>query len=195
MSRIGKFPIPLPDDVNINIETKDMQTVFSVKGKLGELSYTLNKGITLEKIEDNVLLVKRTDETKEQKSLHGLTRALLFNMVEGVSKGYEKNLEVVGTGYNAEVKGLWLKLVLGYSHDILIEIPEHLTVEAEPVPRGKGGKTNTQSIIRVKGISKEDVGKFAAEIRRCRPPENYKGKGIRYQGEFVKIKAGKTGAK
>lgn len=194
MSRIGKNPIPIPKDVVIDTKTENQKSIVSIKGKLGELSYVLNKGIEL-KSEDNQLFVLRSDDSKEQRSLHGLTRALIFNMVEGVSKGYEKVLEVVGTGYSAERIGSWLKLVLGYSHDVLIEVPDSLTVEAEAVPRARGGKSNVQSLVKIKGISKEDVGKFSAEVRRCRPPENYKGKGIRYQGEYVRIKAGKAGAK
>ena len=194
MSRIGKNPITIPPNVSIETETKDNVLVLKVKGKLGELHYSLNEGINIEQ-EDNQLRVIRKDESREQKALHGLSRALIFNMIEGVSNGYQKILEIIGTGYNAERVGPWLKLALGYSHDILIEVPEDLTVETEPVPRGKGGKTSVQSLVKVRGISKEDVGKFAAEIRRCRPPENYKGKGIRYQGEYVRIKAGKAGAK
>ena len=194
MSRIGKNPITIPPNVSIETETKDNVLVLKVKGKLGELHYSLNEGINIEQ-EDNQLRVIRKDESREQKALHGLSRVLIFNMIEGVSNGYQKILEIIGTGYNAERVGPWLKLALGYSHDILIEVPEDLTVETEPVPRGKGGKTSVQSLVKVRGISKEDVGKFAAEIRRCRPPENYKGKGIRYQGEYVRIKAGKAGAK
>ncbi len=194
MSRIGKYPITIPKDVAIEIRKENETAVVKVKGKLGELSYTLNKGINLEQ-EDSLLKVLRRDDSKEQRSLHGLTRALIHNMVVGVNEGYEKVLELVGTGYTSEVAGPWLKLVLGYSHDILIEVPENLTVETEVVPRARGGRSNIQSRIKVKGISKEDVGKFSAEIRRCRPPENYKGKGIRFQGEFVRIKAGKAGAK
>ena len=194
MSRIGKNPIKIPQDVTIDIISNTEGEQVKVKGKLGELTYTLNKGISLEQ-EENILKVLRADDSRDQKALHGLTRALIFNMVEGVSKGYERTMEVIGTGYSAERIGPWLKLVLGYSHDIIIEVPEHLAVETEVVPRSRGGKSNVQALIRVKGISKEDVGKFSSEIRRCRPPENYKGKGIRFQGEYVRIKAGKAGAK
>jgi large subunit ribosomal protein L6 len=116
-------------------------------------------------------------------------------MVKGVSEGYQKNLQVIGTGYSAERIGPWLKLSLGYSHDIIMEVPEGLTVETEAVPRSKTSRTDLQSIIRVKGIDKQLVGEFAAEIRACRPPENYKGKGIRYENESVIIKAGKAGTK
>ncbi len=193
MSRIGNFPIPIPEDVSINVGSSNGKDIVTVKGKLGELSHTLNSGISIVN-ENNKVQVSRTDDSKDQRALHGLTRALLSNLVVGVSKGYEKQLHIIGTGYAAEVKGSWLRLVLGYSHDILMRIPEHLTVEAESVPRSRGKKSDVQVIIKVKGISKEAVGSFSAEIRRCRPPENYKGKGIRYSDETVAIKAGKTGA-
>ena len=114
-------------------------------------------------------------------------------MVTGVTEGYTITLHVIGTGYNAELMGPWLKLNLGYSHDIVMEIPEGLTVEAEAAPRSKTTRNDLTSIIRVKGMDKQLVGHFAAEIRKCRPPENYKGKGIRYHDEYVVIKAGKAG--
>ena len=190
MSRIGRAPIKFDQDTHI--EVKD--NIVSVKGKLGELQYKLMPGITVE-ISDGVLQVKRSNDSKDQKALHGLTRALLQNMVKGVSEGYQKNLQVIGTGYSAERIGPWLKLSLGYSHDIIMEVPEGLTVETEAVPRSKTSRTDLQSIIRVKGIDKQLVGEFAAEIRACRPPENYKGKGIRYENESVIIKAGKAGMK
>ncbi|HOJ41917.1 MAG TPA: 50S ribosomal protein L6 [Candidatus Syntrophosphaera thermopropionivorans] len=190
MSRIGRAPIKFDQDTHI--EVKD--NIVSVKGKLGELQYKLMPGITVE-ISDGVLQVKRSNDSKDQKALHGLTRALLQNMVRGVSEGYQKNLQVIGTGYSAERIGPWLKLSLGYSHDIIMEVPEGLTVETEAVPRSKTSRTDLQSIIRVKGIDKQLVGEFAAEIRACRPPENYIGKGIRYENESVIIKAGKAGTK
>jgi len=194
VSRIGKNPIVIPNGVSIDLINEDNKVRVKVKGSLGELSYLLIDGITVN-IEDNILKVTRADDTKEQKAYHGLSRALIQNMVVGVSNGYEKILEIIGTGYTAERVGPWLKLLLGYSHEILLMVPGDLQVETEIVPRAKSGKLNVQSIIKVKGISKEDVGKFSAEVRRCRPPENYKGKGIRYQNEVVKIKAGKSGAK
>lgn len=193
MSRIGKNPITIPEGVSIKVDEKEGRKLLTVSGKLGTLNYSLCNGIRIV-TEDNLLKVNRSDDSKEQRSLHGLTRALIYNMVTGVSSGFEKELHIVGTGYNAEIKGHWLKMVLGYSHDILIQIPSHLTVEAVPVPRSKGRKTDLQTIVKVRGISKEAVGNFAAEIRKCRPPENYKGKGIRYSDENVTIKAGKTGA-
>jgi large subunit ribosomal protein L6 len=190
MSRVGKTPISVPKDVQVKVN----DNLVSVKGKLGELSYELLPGITVTQ-EENQLIVNREDDSKPLRARHGLTRALVNNMVVGVSEGYEKVLHLIGTGYSAEVISRWLKLSIGYSHEILIEIPDHLTVESEPVPRAKGSRTAVQAIIKVKGISKEDVGKFAAEVRACRPPINYNtGKGIRYSDEYVKIKPGKSGA-
>jgi len=139
--------------------------------------------------------LERRDDSKEQKSFHGLTRSLVNNMVIGLSEGYSKELQIIGTGYSAEVMGPWLKLSVGYSHDILMQIPENLKVEAELVPRRDQGALGVQANVKVSGIQKEDVGKFAAEIRKCRPPLNYAtGKGIRYKGEYVRIKPGKTAA-
>jgi large subunit ribosomal protein L6 len=188
MSRIGKTPIKLPDGVNVTLDGR----VVKVKGKLGELDYQLLDGITMEQ-KNGSLYLDRQNDTREHKSIHGLTRALLNNMVIGVSEGFEKTLQVIGTGYSAEKTGPWLKLMLGYSHDILMEVPDNLEVNAQVIPRREQGKLGVQAVITVKGIHKEDVGKFAAEIRRCRPPENYKGKGVRYLGEYVVIKPGKSG--
>ena len=190
MSRIGKTPVKIADSVKITIDGKKI----NVQGKLGSLDYTLNEGVNLT-VESGEIIVTREEDTRDIRAMHGLTRALINNMVIGVSEGFEKELEVIGVGYSAVNEGPWLKLSLGYSHDILVEIPEGLTVTAEAVPRSKGSKTGIQSIIKIKGIRKEEVGNFAAEIRKCRPPENYKGKGIRYKDEHVTIKAGKSGAK
>jgi len=190
MSRVGNLPIKLPSDVTV--ENKNNHVI--VKGKLGVLEYDLILGITLEQSE-GLLLVKRSDETKQMKANHGLSRALIQNMVSGVSEGFEKTLHVIGTGYSAERIGPWLRLSLGYSHDIILLVPNELTVSAEAVPRSKGTKADLQSIIRVKGIDRHLVGQFAAETRAVRPPENYKGKGIRYSNERVVIKAGKAGSK
>jgi large subunit ribosomal protein L6 len=189
MSRIGNTPIKLPEGVELSIQGETV----TVKGKKGELSYTLQEGISVE-LKENILNVVRKDDSRQQKSMHGLTRALINNMVQGVSEGYRKVLQVIGTGYSAERIGPWLRLILGYSHDILMEVPENLQVEAKVIPRREQGKLGVQAEISVEGIHKEDVGKFAAEIRRCRPPENYKGKGVRYEGEWVRIKPGKSGA-
>lgn len=190
MSRIGKAPITLPQGVTV---TLDQQNVL-VTGKLGKLSYQVLEGITI-KQEENLLIVERADDSKRNRALHGLTRALVQNMVTGVSVGYEKTLHVIGTGYGADRIGPWLKLALGYSHDILMQVPDGIEVVVEAVPRTKGGKADLQSIIKVRGIHKEDVGKFSAEVRKCRPPENYKGKGVRYSDERIMLKAGKAGSK
>jgi len=189
VSRIGKTPIVIPKDVTVKLNGATV----AVKGKKGELSYNLLDGITVG-IDGNIINVKRKAETKVLRAYHGLTRALIQNMVVGVSDGFTKVLNIIGTGYSAEVVGPWLKLILGYSHDILLEVPEGIEAEAKIIPRREQGKLGIQAVVTIKGISKEDVGKFAAEIRKCRPPENYKGKGVRYDGEYVQIKAGKAGA-
>ncbi|HPY96916.1 MAG TPA: 50S ribosomal protein L6 [Candidatus Cloacimonadota bacterium] len=190
MSRIGKLPINIPSGVTVQLDGRNV----NVKGKLGSLSYGLQDGIDIN-IENNVLTVTRENDERNVRALHGLTRSLVFNMVKGVSDGYEKILHIIGTGYSSEVVGPWLKINVGYSHDVLLQIPKGITVTAEAVPRGKGGKLSIQSIVTIKGFHKEDVGKFTAEVRAVRPPENYKGKGIRYSDENVTIKAGKSGAK
>ncbi len=190
MSRIGKAPVKF--DTNIKVEVKD--NVVHVKGKLGELQYQLMPGMSVE-LSDGVVQVNRNDDSKTQRAVHGLTRALIQNMVIGVSEGYMKTLNLIGTGYSAERVGPWLRLSLGYSHDIVLEVPTYLTVEVEAVPRPKTTRSDLQSIIRIKGIDRQLVGHFAAEVRSCRPPENYKGKGVRYHDEHVTIKAGKAGTK
>jgi large subunit ribosomal protein L6 len=190
MSRVGRLPIKLPSEVSIEVKDNHI----TVKGKLGVLDYELLPGITAETI-DGTLQIKRAEETKDMRAKHGLSRALIQNMVSGVTEGFEKVLHVIGTGYSAERIGPWLKLALGYSHDTMLLIPQGLTVETEAVPRSKGMKADLQSIIRVKGIDKHLVGQFSAETRAVRPPENYKGKGVRYFDERVVIKAGKAGTK
>jgi large subunit ribosomal protein L6 len=190
MSRIGKKPIKLP--AGVTYEQIDRKV--NIKGPKGTLDYSLCEKIEV-KFENNEIIVTRENDESKVRALHGLTRALIQNMVIGVSEGYEKVLHIIGTGYTAERVGPWLRLALGYSHDIMLEVPKGFDVTTEVVPRGKGGKLNVQCIIRIKGINKEDIGKFAAEVRKVRPPENYKGKGIRYENEFVKIKAGKSGSK
>ncbi|MBN6889683.1 large subunit ribosomal protein L6 [Cytobacillus horneckiae] len=177
MSRIGKKPIEIPAGVTI---TNDNNTV-TVKGPKGELSRSFNKDIEI-KIEDNVINVSRPTDNKEHRALHGTTRALLSNMVEGVSKGFERGLELIGVGYRAQKQGKKLVLNVGYSHPVEIEPEEGVEIE---VP------SNTKVIV--KGTNKERVGALAANIRDVRPPEPYKGKGIRYEGEFVRRKEGKTG--
>jgi len=187
MSRIGRMHITIP--AGVTVEQKDRKVI--VKGSKGTLEYALHDVIQV-KQEGTELVVSRDNDEKRSRALHGLTRALIQNMVTGVSAGYEKVLNIIGTGYSSDRIGPWLKLTVGYSHEILLQVPKNLEVTTEAVPRGKGGKLNVQSIIRIRGFHKEDVGKFAAEVRRVRPPENYKGKGIRYENEFVRIKAGKT---
>jgi len=190
MSRIGKTPVPVPEGIKVEIKNN----IITVSSDNGELSYKFQDGIKI-KQEANEIILERRDDSKEQKSFHGLTRSLVNNMVIGLSEGYSKELQIIGTGYSAEVMGPWLKLSVGYSHDILMQIPENLKVEAELVPRRDQGALGVQANVKVSGIQKEDVGKFAAEIRKCRPPLNYAtGKGIRYKGEYVRIKPGKTAA-
>ncbi|MCF7794049.1 MAG: 50S ribosomal protein L6 [Candidatus Cloacimonetes bacterium] len=190
MSRVGKTPVKLPEGVKSNLKGNTVV----ITGKKGELDYTLQPGIKVEE-KDGELIVSREDDSRPQKALHGLTRALINNMVIGVTEGFEKELQIIGTGYSAERIGPWLKLSVGFAHDILMEVPENLDVEAKLIPRREQGALGVQAAIKVSGIDKEDVGKFAAEIKRCRPPLNYAtGKGIRYKGEYVRIKPGKAGA-
>lgn len=190
MSRIGKSPIKIPSGVSVNVA----DSLITVKGALGELKYELLPGITVNE-DAGILSVLRSDESRKMRAFHGLSRALIQNMVTGVSTGYLITLQVIGTGYAAEVKGPWLRMALGYSHDILLEIPEGVQVEAQAVPRSKGTRSDLTSIINIRGIDKQLVGHFAAQVRGCRPPENYKGKGVRYHDEQVTIKAGKSGSK
>ncbi len=190
MSRIGYTPIEIPEKLKVSI-TKDSVTV---SGDKGELSCKIRPGIKVKK-KDNKILVDREGDDKQTKSFHGLTASLINNMLVGLTKGYTKELQVIGTGYSAEVVGPWLKLNVGYAHDILLEIPELIEVKAEAVPRREQGHLGVQAKITVHGIMKELVGKFAAEIKKCRVPLNYAtGKGIRFKGEYVRIKPGKTAA-
>ena len=177
MSRIGKMPIPVPNGVDVTI---DGSTV-TVKGPKGELSRTFQPIITIARDGDDIV-VSRPDDSREAKSLHGLTRTLISNMVVGVSEGFSKKLELVGVGYRAALKGKDLELQLGYSHPVAVAAPDGITFE---VP--------SQTEIIVSGPSKEAVGQVAADIRKWRKPEPYKGKGIRYEGEHVRRKVGKAG--
>ncbi|MBO7393684.1 MAG: 50S ribosomal protein L6 [Abditibacteriota bacterium] len=184
MSRIGQTPIPLPAGVQISRE----DDVITVKGPKGTLSKKLPADITVE-VEDNNILCKRPSNDRQHRALHGLVRSLVNNMVVGVTKGYEKRLNVLGVGYRAEMQGKNLVLTVGLSHQVTIEPEEGITFEV-------GTDTNTRSsFILVKGIDKEVLGQQAANIRGVRPPEPYKGKGIRYAGEIVRLKAGKAGKK
>jgi large subunit ribosomal protein L6 len=179
MSRVGNIPVTIPAGVDVKLNGHEL----TVKGPLGTLSASFHPNMTIEK-EGNTIVVKRPDDEKENKALHGLTRALINNMVTGVSKGFEKSLEIVGVGYRAAKQGKKLVLTLGYSHPVEIEEPKGITIE---VP--------SQDKIIVKGADKQLVGEIAAQIRKKRPPEPYKGKGIRYAGENIIRKEGKTGAK
>lgn len=178
MSRIGLKPIEIPQGVEVKIDEKNFAVV---KGPKGALEQQLSKDMTIN-IEDNIINVVRPTDNKKHKSLHGLTRTLLSNMVEGVTKGYEKKLELVGVGYRANKQGNKLVLSLGFSHPVEMVDPEGITVE---VP--------SQTEIFVKGINKQLVGNYAAKIRELRKPEPYKGKGVRYSNEVVRRKVGKTG--
>jgi large subunit ribosomal protein L6 len=175
MSRIGKQPIPVPAGVTISIETG----LVRVNGPKGELFERIPRDITVEQ-EGEELLVKRPTDRGEHRALHGLTRSLVFNMVHGVTEGYEKALEIQGVGYRAQKKGNDLELSLGYSHPVSVKAPDGIEFEV-PQP--------TRVVVR--GISKQLVGEVAANIRKQRPPEPYKGKGIRYDGEYVARKVGK----
>ena len=184
MSRIGKLPIPLNSDVEITI---DGNNLVSVKGKKGSSSLQVHPEIVLEK-SDGELLVKRANETKEQKSLHGLYRSLINNMVEGVTNGYTKKLEIIGVGFRASFSNGILELNLGYSHPIFFVPPDGIDIEIDT-------KTSKNTIVVIQGIDKELVGQVSAKIRSFRKPEPYKGKGIRYLGEQIRRKAGKSAAK
>ncbi|MEA1902658.1 MAG: 50S ribosomal protein L6 [Actinomycetota bacterium] len=177
MSRVGKMPVAVPSGVDIEIDGSNV----TVKGSKGELSRSFNERISFE-MEDGQLTVTRPDDARESKALHGLSRSLLNNMVVGVSEGYSKDLEIQGVGYRAALKGKDIELQVGYSHSVFVEAPEGITFEV-PEP----------TKISVSGIDKEKVGQVAANIRKVRPPEPYKGKGIRYVGEYVRRKAGKAG--
>jgi large subunit ribosomal protein L6 len=180
MSRIGKRPVPIPDKVTVVLSGSTV----SVKGPKGSLERTLPGKITVAQ-EENTIIVSPVDTSRVARERHGLCRTLVANMVEGVSQGYSKNLEIVGVGYRAQVQGKVLTLNVGYSKPVEMEMPEGVTATM--------GEKNTQVII--SGIDKEVVGDIAAKVRAVRPPEPYKGKGIRYQGEYIRRKAGKTGKK
>ena len=180
MSRIGKKPVIVPANVTVTIADGNVVTV---KGPKGELTYGFHADMIL-KQEGNVVTVERPDEEHLHKSLHGLTRTLIANMVEGVEKGYSKELEVNGVGYRAEKKGNQLVMRLGYSHEVIVDEIPGITVEV-PSPNK----------IIIRGIDKQVVGQFAAEVRGKRPPEPYKGKGIKYSTEVIRRKAGKAGGK
>ena len=177
MSRIGKSPITVPSGVEMKIQGSNVQ----VKGPKGQLDRQFHDRVSVS-LEDGVATVTRSDDSHESRALHGLSRALLANMVLGVSEGYRRELELQGVGYRAQLKGSNLELQVGYSHPVNVEAPQGITFEVPEPTR-----------ISVVGIDKELVGQVAANIRKIRPPEPYKGKGIRYVGEYVRRKAGKAG--
>ncbi len=179
MSRIGKLPIPVPSGVEVNLD----ESVVTVKGPKGTLSHAVKSPITVDRAEDGTIAVVRPDDERESRSLHGLTRTLIANMVTGVTTGYEKKLEIVGVGYRVLSKGpTQLEFQLGYSHTIVFDAPEGITFTVEGPTR-----------FTVAGIDKQAVGEVSANIRKLRKPEPYKGKGIRYAGEVVRRKVGKAG--
>jgi len=182
MSRIGKQPVTLPAKVEVKI---DNNTV-TVKGPKGELSETFNPDMTI-KVEDGNVIIERPTDLRHHKALHGLTRALLSNMVTGVSEGFRKTMRIEGVGYQASLQGNNLQLRLGHSHEVVMEPPADITFEVPSDSRG--------TVIHVDGIDKQVVGQVAANIREWRPPEPYKGKGVRYADERVRRKAGKAGKK
>jgi large subunit ribosomal protein L6 len=178
MSRIGKLPVTVPTGVDVTI---DGRTV-TVKGPKGTLSHTVVEPITVERGDDGAILVKRPDDERRNRAFHGLTRSLVNNLVVGVTSGYEKKLEIVGVGYRVALKGGNLEFALGFSHPVVVEPPEGITFAVE-----------TPTRFSVSGIDKQLVGETAANIRKIRKPEPYKGKGVRYAGENVRRKVGKTG--
>jgi large subunit ribosomal protein L6 len=177
MSRIGKLPIPVPSGVDVAITGQQV----TVKGPKGTLSHIVAEPITVAQ-EDGTLNVARPDDERESKALHGLSRTLIANMVTGVTAGYTKTLEIVGTGYRVAAKGSDLEFALGFSHPVVVTAPEGISFRVE-----------TPTRFAVEGIDKQKVGEVAANIRKLRKPDPYKGKGVRYQGEVVRRKAGKTG--
>ena len=177
MSRIGKLPIPVPANVDVKIDGQEI----SVKGPKGSLAHTIAEPITVER-EDGVLTVSRPDDERRNRALHGLTRSLVNNLVVGVTDGYEKKLEIHGVGYRVQLKGSDLEFSLGFSHPVKVTPPEGITFVVEAPTR-----------FSVQGIDKQRVGEVAANIRKLRKPDPYKGKGVRYAGEKIRRKVGKTG--
>jgi len=181
MSRIGKLPVSLPKGVTVNVSDSNL---ISVKGPLGELKQSISKDLKVEVV-DNTIVLSRPSESKNHKSLHGLSRALIANMVVGVSQGFKKELELVGVGYRAEAKGQQLEMSLGYSHEIILQVPDEVKVETKTERR-------SNPVITLTCTDKQLIGHVAAKIRSLRPPEPYKGKGIKFVGEQLRRKAGKS---
>lgn len=180
MSRIGRNPVVVPTGVDVTIDG----SLVTVRGPKGTLTHTVVSPITIRRSEDGSLLVERPDDERDSRSRHGLTRTLLANMVHGVTEGYEKNLEIVGTGYRVAAKGSDLEFSLGFSHPVLVPAPDGISFAVE-----------TPTRFKVQGIDKQKVGEVAANIRKLRKPDPYKGKGVRYEGEVIRRKAGKAGKK
>jgi large subunit ribosomal protein L6 len=180
MSRIGRLPITLPKGVDVTVDG----TTVTVKGPKGTLSTTLAETMSVEKVDENTLLVTRPNDERNNKALHGLSRTLVANMVEGVTTGYTKTLEIVGVGYRVAAKGNDLEFALGFSHPVIV-----------PAPEGISFKIETPTRFSVEGIDKQLVGEVSANIRKLRKPDPYKGKGVRYAGEVVRKKQGKAGKK
>jgi large subunit ribosomal protein L6 len=178
MSRIGRLPIPVPAGVDVTIAGQDV----TVKGPKGTLQHSVATPIVIVKGDDGTLAVSRPDDERQNRALHGLSRTLVANMVIGVTDGYTKTLEIVGTGYRVVAKGRDLEFALGFSHPVLIRAPEGITFTVEAPTR-----------FTVSGVDKQQVGEVAANIRKLRKPDPYKGKGVRYQGELIRRKAGKAG--
>jgi len=179
MSRIGKKPIQIPKDTTIAYTDK----VITVKGKNGSMKNTVHQSVDL-KIDDNNIVVLAKDQSRRNRAFQGMTRSIINNMIIGVTKGFERTLEINGIGYRAEVNGKVLKLTLGYSHPIEFALPDGITASIQK-----------QNIVKLSGIDKQVVGQLSAEIRSLRPPEPYKGKGVKYSEEYIQRKAGKTGTK
>lgn len=177
MSRIGRLPITVPAGVEVKVDGN----VVSVKGSKGELSHTVASPIQVS-LEESTITVSRPNDERESRSLHGLTRTLISNMIVGVTEGYKKNLEIVGTGYRVQAKGSDLEFALGYSHPVPVKAPEGITLTVDSPTK-----------VSVSGINKQQVGEVAANIRKLRRPDPYKGKGIRYAGEVIRRKVGKAG--
>ena len=178
MSRIGRLPIPVPNGVDVSIDGRNV----TVKGPKGTLSHSVAEPIEIAKVDDGTLAVTRPDDERQNRALHGLSRTLVNNMVIGVTDGYTKTLEIVGTGYRVVAKGSDLEFALGFSHSVLIKAPDGITFNVEAPTR-----------FTVSGVDKQQVGEIAAKIRKLRKPDPYKGKGVRYQGEQIRRKAGKAG--
>ena len=178
MSRIGRLPIAVPSGVDVTIAGNEI----SVKGPKGTLSMTVTEPISVEKNDDGTLSVTRPNDERGSRSLHGLTRTLVNNMVQGVTEGYQKKMEIVGTGYRVVAKGQDLEFSLGFSHPVVVKAPDGISFQVE-----------TPTAFSVSGIDKQKVGEVAANIRKLRKPDPYKGKGVRYEGEVIRRKAGKAG--